>query len=268
MSTRNDDAFVRTVLDLSNKNKSLLSKSQVNSRLLSPISNLINEALVLDILMIFQFLSYGNFVKGGTKTENKCILYDDMESDVVAFIKKIVRTCKIPLNDLEKNFNVVKGYLLTTLQNFMGAYGMFSASIPNVDNNASYGDIEPVGKTNEKGNRYTINGKCPVRMYYFVNTDVKYINCDAQKCCVHVPIINWTDSKYMELIKPQNCDDVVACFLLFFLIIFRSDVLGVKTEFPLQPTYLRMANAFTKRMQQSLARGPARGINMWATRRY
>ena len=267
MSTSNNDALLRTVLDLSNKNKSLLSKSQVTSRLLSPISNLINEALVLDILMIFQFLSYGNFVKGGTKTENKCILYDDMESDVVAFIKKIVRTCKIPLNDLEKNFNVVKGYLLTTLQNFMGAYGMFSASIPNVDNNASYGDIEPVGKTNEKGKRYIVNGKCSVRMYYFKNTEVKHINCDAKECCVHIPIINWTDSRYAELIKTQNSDDIVSRFLLFFLTIFRSDILGVKTDFSSQPTYVSMANAFTKRMQHELARGPARGINMWATRR-
>ena len=59
-----------TSTDLSNKTKSLLSKSQVNSRIPSLIINLISESMVLDILMMFQFLSYGNFKKGEEMTED------------------------------------------------------------------------------------------------------------------------------------------------------------------------------------------------------
>ena len=70
MGTRANSALLQGVFGLSNRNRTLLSKSQVTGRLSSPITNLISESMVLDILMMFQFLSYGNFKKGEEMTED------------------------------------------------------------------------------------------------------------------------------------------------------------------------------------------------------
>ena len=106
MANSNSNTLLRRVLVLSNQNKTLLSKSQVNSRLLFPISNLISESMVLDILMMFQFLSYGNFTKGSTRNmEEKCILYEHMEPDVIAFIKRIIRALGLASHDLLTSSN-------------------------------------------------------------------------------------------------------------------------------------------------------------------
>ena len=141
MATGNN-TLLRRVLDLSNQNKTLLSKSQVNNRLLFPISNLISESMVIDILMMFQFLSYGNFTKiegeEGKEDDEKCISCSQMEPDVIAFIKRIIRALGVPYQKLPdpQNMQHFTTFLVATLKNFMGVYGIFSASIPNVDNNA------------------------------------------------------------------------------------------------------------------------------------
>ena len=248
MATGNN-TLLRRVLDLSNQNKTLLSKSQVNNRLLFPISNLISESMVIDILMMFQFLSYGKFTEGEgemigaeDKPEENCISHSQMEPDVRAFIKRIVRACGIPLTSLEKEFVTFVSYLTDILKKFMGVYGMFSASIPNVDNNAAYGGIRLNTTHNFK--------RCHFLMYSFPNatSDPKQITCNATHCKVHIPMNNWITEKKQELESRSDRKNIVKLFLQLFLNVFEL-VLGIRKPAE-QLNYQNMANEFRKQIQQ------------------
>ena len=260
MGSRDNRALLQGVFGLSNKKRTLLSKSQVNSRLSSPVTNLISESMVLDILMMFQFLSYGNFKIGDTeKTAETFILHDQMEQDVVEFIKRIVRTCRISITDLEKKKSTFVKHLIDTLKNFMRVYGIFSASVPNVDNDVLYGGIK-LSNTN-----FFHEGECGIAMYYFSTRDDDKIFCNGTDCNVHNPMRKWIIERKTMLGLGLGPTNIVASFLLVFLKIFESDVLRIQARDDGEEKYLDMAHQFTAHMQRSLARGSVRG--RWTTRR-
>lgn len=264
MGSRDNRALLQGVFGLSNKNRTLLSKSQVTSRLSSPVTNLISESMVLDILMMFQFLSYGNFKIGDkAKTDETFILHDQMEQDVVAFIKRIVRTYRMSITDLKTKRLIFVRHLISTLQNFMRVYGIFSASVPNVDNDVLYGGIK-LSNTDDHP------GECGIAMYYFSTRDDDTIVCNGINCNVHTPMRVWiTERKTMlgrELGSTKN--NIVASFLRVFLKIFESDVLRIQDNIAGDDDdeqYRDMAHQFTAHMQRSLARSSVRG--RWTTRR-
>ena len=263
MGSRDNRALLQGVFGLSNKNRTLLSKSQVNSRLSSPVTNLISESMVLDILMMFQFLSYGNFKIGDKeKTAETFILHDQMKQDVVAFIKRIVRTCRISITDLKTKKSTFVNHLIDTLKNFMRVYGIFSASVPNVDNDVLYGGI----KLSNTGHHSP--GECGIAMYYFSTRDDDTIVCNGIDCNVHTPMREWITERKTMLGRELGSTNIVASFLLVFLKIFESDVLRIQDNIAGdddEEKYRDMAHQFTAHMQRSLARGSVRG--RWTTRR-
>ena len=204
--------------------------------------------MVIDILMMFQFLSYGKFTEGAEEMigaedepEENCISHSQMEPDVRAFIKRIVRACGIHLTSLEKEFDTFVSYLTDIFKKFMGVYGMFSASIPNVDNNASYGDIRLNTKNYFK--------RCPFLMYSFPNaaSDPKQITCNATNCKVHIPMHIWITEKKKESESRSDRENIVKLFLQLFLNVFEL-VLGISKSVE-QLKYQNMANEFRKQMQ-------------------
>ena len=261
MGTRANSALLQGVFGLSNRNRTLLSKSQVTGRLSSPITNLISESMVLDILMMFQFLSYGNFKIGDkAKTDETFILHDQMEQDVVAFIKRIERTCRISITDLEKKKSTFVKHLIDTLKNFMRVYGIFSASVPNVDNDVLYGGIK-------LSNIVTYSaGECGINMYYFSTQGDGIFVCNGIDCNVHYPMRMWIKDRKVMLGGEMEPTNIVTSFLLFFLNIFENNVLGIQAVISHQhENYNNMAHQFTSHMQRSLDRGSVRG--RWTTRR-
>ena len=272
MANRNSNTLLRRVLDLSNQNKTLLSKSQVNSRLLFPISNLISESMVLDILMMFQFLSYGNFIKGSTlNTEETCILYEHMEPDVIAFIKRIIRALGLASHDLltssneisEPNRKIFIDFLEETFKYFMCIYGLFSASIPNVENNALYGGIKVSDITRSQ------NGECGIKMYRFDGTKQDSILCNATRCNVHMPLRTWIPKRinYLdEALQHPNVNNIVAAFLRMFLRIFQIKILGINVINDVQHVLINkinndyeiVAKEFKSHIHLSLQRGITR----------
>ena len=266
MANSNSNTLLRRVLDLSNENKTLLSKSQVNSRLLFPISKLISESMVLDILMMFQFLSYGNFIKGSTRnTDEKCILYEHMEPDVIAFIKRIIRALGLASHDLLTSSNEISvpnrksfiDFLETTFKYFMSIYGLFSASIPNVENNALYGGI----KVSDID--MCTDERCGIIMYRFDvdGTTQSSIFCIATACNVHMPLRTWiqeTRSQLDKALEQPNVNNIVARFLRMFLHIFQTRILGIHTSDSIYIDYGFVANEFKSHMNISLQRGITR----------
>ena len=197
--------------------------------------------------MMFQFLSYGNFTNNEreeVKQDNeKCISYSQMEPDVNAFIKRIIRALGIPFY---------------TLKNFMGVYGIFSASIPNVDNNALYGGIKVSARR--------LIGHCDISMYHFKvgSAEVKTVSCNVTSCAVHVEIIEWINDtkRNLDTAVRQDATNIVARFLRMFLIIFEIDILGIggtehqaAMKADINAEYATMAIEFKSHMERSLRRG-------------
>ena len=176
---------------------------------------------------------------------------------MIAFIKRIIRALGIPYQKLPDIPNVqhFTHFLVATLKNFMGVYGIFSASIPNVDNNALYGGI-----VNKPSNFVNARNKnpCGIEMYYFEDSTVKTLKCSGTNCNVHLPMCNWIHLRKIDL-EQQNVNKIVTAFLRMFLIIFEVYILGIgNTEHQtgyINAEYATMAINFKSHMERSLQRG-------------
>ena len=142
----------------------------------------------------------------------------------------------------------------------MRVYGIFSASVPNVDNDVLYGGIK-------LSNIVTYSaGECGINMYYFSTQGDGIFVCNGIDCNVHYPMRMWIKDRKVMLGGAMEPTNIVTSFLLFFLNIFENNVLGIQADISHQhENYDNMAHKFTAHMQRSLARCSFRG--RWTTRR-
>ena len=168
-----------------------MKRGQVATQLYRPFTKLIDESLLVDIFMMFQFMLRDvSQMQSGAKDR----YYDYAAKVIVKMLLRLMKKLKLKTID-NVDFETISQHLKTQLKLLLEFYAPFSLSIPNCMRGMSHlvfnQPLQHAPYTN-------MNPQCT--MMKFTNTD-QPVRCgniptnSKSMCMLHFPLFDWLDRK-------------------------------------------------------------------------